>query len=101
MANLQWTYNHNTRNYLLVDTSCNNQLKGIINVLTITNHGRDGRNITKLLAYFMVNGNEKRYIGNHYATISEAKDAVFEAMIIHQASTTYAIKQGLKDVGAK
>jgi serine/threonine protein kinase len=98
MSNLQWNYNRNTRNHLLVDTASNNQLKGIINVLAITNHGR---NITKLLAYFMVNGNEKRYIGNHYTTISEAKEAVFEAILIHQASTAYAIKQGLKDVGAK
>jgi len=98
MSNLQWNYNRNTRNHLLVDLDCNNQLKGIVNVLTITNHGRC---ITKLLAYFIVNGNEKRYIGNHYATVSEAKEAVFEAIIIHQASTAYAIKQGLKDVGAK
>ena len=98
MSNLVWNYNRNTRNHLLVDTSNNNQLKGIVNVLTITNHGR---NITKLLAYFMVNGNEKRYIGNHYTTISEAKEAVFEAIVIHQATLQYEIKQGLKDVGAK
>ena len=97
MSNLQWNHNRNTRNHLLVDTASNNQLKGIINVLSITNHGR---NITKLLAYFMVNSHEKRYIGNHYATISEAKEAVFEAIVIHQATTEYEIKQGLKDVGA-
>ena len=48
----------------------------------------------------MVNSHEKRYIGNHYATISEAKEAVFEAIVIHQATTEYEIKQGLKDVGA-